>query len=440
MLRRRRGALAALLAAAIGSFVGGARVNAADQSLKIPTKAPPPEFNPLTPPWSYGVMLGGNLAAHTRVDSTSGFYRGGHQGFAGGYGGLFVNIPVAATGPRGVPFQSWTWSITPAVDYMHSTSLNYRGTGGGFPVTGSGSMSQFDMLLMLKATTPLNRDNSLSLFGGLGGAVVRPRGNPTGPGGPAYTGNALVPAFRGGVELSQRLNGSMAVALQAIYQHTNGATFDTTLPGERFDVKGNDSFMLGLTLTVGDTPPTGPGPRGPVISQDTTPTYVTTEHKASKGRTVVGDGQCIKGGNCGAFIWNPVEGGNVTDSQRIGIYKSGLYVAATTKKPCDVVFYNDGSNENNSHVEFVTDVDDKGTVSTIGQDGGNRPITTGPMGSDGQVMTPNSPPAGGPSDADITAARQKVKNPKNLKDWEPFLKLCRERNKIDMSKFPKQGP
>lgn len=422
------------------SFHGGAGVDAADQTATIPTKAPPPEFNPLTPPVNFGVMFGGGLAARTDVNSTSGFYRGEYRSFTGAYGGVFVNIPVASSGPRGVPFQSWTWSVAPGVDYMRSNNLAYRGTGGGFPVMGTGAMSQFDMMMMLKATTPLNRDNKLSLYGGVGAAAVRPRGNPTGPGGPAYVGSATVPAFRGGVEISQRLNNAVAVALQATYQHTGGATFDTTLPGERFDVKGNDSVMLGLSFTVGDTPPVAPGPGRPTISQDATTTYVQTEHSASTGRVAVSGGVCIKGGNCGAFIWQAVDGGNVYDSQRIDIYNSGLYVAATVKKPCDVVFYNDPKNENNNHVEFVTDVNAKGEVTgTIGQDGGNRPITVGPPKAGGQTMTINSPPAGGPTDDAIAAARKNVKDRTNLKDWEPFLKLCRERNKVDLSKFPKKG-
>ena len=397
---------------------------------------------PSLPSWTYGVMFGGDFVGHTGVNSTSGFYQGGYGGFAGIYGGLFADVPFARSGSQPVTLQSWIWSLDPVLDFMHSSGLHYSGTGGGLPVTGSGSLSQYDFLLILKATTPLTPTSNLAFFGGLGGASLRPGGQPTGPGGPSYSSSSLVPAFRAGVEASQRLNAPLAVALQAFYQHTDGATFDTSLPGERFKVKDNDSFMLGLTFTIGDnTPPTGLQPGGPVISQEKPPTYVTTEHKATKGRKVLDGGVCIKGGNCGAFIWQAVDGGNVFDSQRIAIYKSGLYVKATTKKPCDVIFYNDASNENNSHVEFVTDVDSNGNVTgTIGQDGGNRPITTGPPGADGQTMTIASPPAGGPSDADITAARQKVKDPSKLKDWEPFLKLCRERNKVDLSKFPAKGP
>ncbi len=39
-------------------------------------------------------MLGANLAASTDVNSTSGFYRGGYEDFAGVYGGVFRQHPV----------------------------------------------------------------------------------------------------------------------------------------------------------------------------------------------------------------------------------------------------------------------------------------------------------------------------------------------------------
>lgn len=441
MLRRRSAALAALVAAGIVACGLADRVHAIDQTAGFSAK---PSLMPglAALPWSYGVMLGANLAASAEVNSTSGFYRGGYEDFAGIYGGVFANIPFAATGPRAVPFQSWIWSVSPMLDFMRSSRMSYNGLGGGAPVTGSGTLSQLDVLLLLKATTPVGPADTLSFFGGVGAAALRPRGNPTGPGGPALTGSALTPAFRAGVEWSHRMNGSYAVALQAFYQHTGSATFDTTLPGERFDFRGNDSFMLGLSFTVGDTPPAGPGPGGPAIRQDAKPaTMEKTDFKPIRLRTVLDGGVCIKGGNCGAFIWRAEDGGFVSDHQRISIYKSGKYVKATTPKPCDVVFYNSEDNDANTHVEFVVDVDENGKVTkTIGQDGDKKPITTGPMKDYGQVMTPNPPPAGAPSDAEIAAARKNVKDPSKLKDWEEFLKLCRAKNKIDLSGFPKERP
>ena len=257
MFSHRNAALSAL--SAVGVVLCGVvnLAHAADQFL--PLKAPPLQPAPALPSWTYGVMFGGDFAGHTGVNSTSGFYHGGYDGFAGIYGGLSADIPFARTGSQAVTFQSWIWSVDPVVDVMHSSGLHYSGTGGGFPVTGSGSLSQFDFLLLLKATTPLTPTSNLAFFGGLGGASLHPGGQPTGPGGPSYRGDAVVPAFRAGVEVSQQFNGALAVALQAFYQHTGGATFDTSLAGEGFEVKGNGSFMLGLTLNFGGntTPPGG---------------------------------------------------------------------------------------------------------------------------------------------------------------------------------------
>jgi len=381
-------------------------------------------------------MGGGDFVEHTDIDSTSGFYHGGFDRFSAFYGGAFVDIPVARTGSSGAPFQSWIWSLDPLVDYMHH-GVNYTGTGGGAPVTGiGGSLSQTDFLLLLKLTTSLTPSNNLSVFGGFGGSSVRPRGEPTGSGGPNFMGSSVVPAFRAGVEVSQRLNDSLAIALQGFYQHTNGATYDTSLAGERFEEKGNDSFMLGVTLAVGgNAPPAGLPPGGPVISQDTNAKVPTTTSGERRARVQISCG--ISGANCGAFIWNATQGGHVTDAQRIAIYHNS-YKAATTPRPCDVVFYNDADNSANNHVEIVTAVSNDGKVlQTIGQNSDNGPITVGPPGNGGQVMTRDPPPADGPSDTDITNALAKVKDRTNPKDWEEFLKLCRQRNKVDLSALPK---
>ena len=137
MLRHRRGAVAALIAAAALFSFSGICVQAADQYPGIPLKAPqapPHAFNPMAPPISYGVMFGGDFTSGTGVNSTSAFYRGGYQQSAGFLGGVFVNVPVASFGPRGVPFQSWVWSVTPTIDFMRSSGMQFSGSGGGAPV------------------------------------------------------------------------------------------------------------------------------------------------------------------------------------------------------------------------------------------------------------------------------------------------------------------
>jgi hypothetical protein len=211
-------------------------------------KAPPPAFSPFSLPFSLGLSVGTEFAGSHGVDSTSGFYRGQANSYAGPYAGLFANIPFARTGSGAMPFQTWIWSVTPALDFMRAPGVTLSGMGGGVPVTGTGSMSQIEGLLMLKATTPLGPASAFSLFGGLGAASLRPSGAPTGVGGPMFTSNATVPVFRAGIEVSQRA-AMLNIALQAFYQRTGGATFETSLPGERFEEKPNDSVRLGLTFT-----------------------------------------------------------------------------------------------------------------------------------------------------------------------------------------------
>lgn len=167
-----------------------------------------------------------------------------------------------------------------------------------------------------------------------------------------------------------------------------------------------------------------------------TTTIVDAEKKPGKGRSpLFCDGKdkcCIDGGNCGSFIWRAIDNGFVEDNDRIKIYHQ-RYKKAVKARPCDVVFYNDPENSGNDHVELVVDVDDQGNVtSTIGQDGHNAPITVGPMKSDGQVMTIDNPPASGPTDADISAAKPPQGQRPNVTNWESFLKKCRERNTVDL--------
>ena len=242
---RKSVSLAACVAAVVGVACASDPAWSADRAV---LKAPPPAFSPFSLPFSLGLSVGTEFAGSHGVHSTSGFYRGQANSYAGPYAGLFANVPFARTGSGAMPFQTWIWSVTPALDFMRARGVTFSGMGGGVPVTGTGSMSQIEGLLMLKATTPLGPASAFSLFGGLGAASLRPSGAPTGVGGPMFTSNATVPVFRAGIEVSQRA-AMLNIALQAFYQRTGGATFETSLPGERFEEKPNDSVRLGLTFT-----------------------------------------------------------------------------------------------------------------------------------------------------------------------------------------------
>jgi hypothetical protein len=261
-------------------------------------------------------MLGGVGTASASVNSTApgGFYKGAFDGFTAPYAGLFADVRIARFGSSSQPFGTWVLSIGPVVDVMHAR-LSYNGTGGGVPVSDSGRLTQLDYLGVLKLTTPLSPASNLSIFAGGGGATLWPTGTPTGPGGPAITGSNTTPVFRAGAEISRQMGGGFSVALQLAYQRTTSVSFDTTRPDERFRFGDSDSFMLGLTLNFNDllqTPPPPPPPRRPgFIGQEgggAGGTKVTTDSgleaptlPAKKGRTSLGS--CIKGGNCGSFIW-----------------------------------------------------------------------------------------------------------------------------------------
>jgi hypothetical protein len=336
-------------------------------------------------------MLGGVGTASASVNSTApgGFYKGAFDGFTAPYAGLFADVRIARFGSSSQPFGTWVLSIGPVVDVMHAR-LSYNGTGGGVPVSDSGRLTQLDYLGVLKLTTPLSPASNLSIFAGGGGATLWPTGTPTGPGGPAITGSNTTPVFRAGAEISRQMGGGFSVALQLAYQRTTSVSFDTTRPDERFRFGDSDSFMLGLTLNFNDllqTPPPPPPPRRPgFIGQEgggAGGTKVTTDSgleaptlPAKKGRTSLGS--CIKGGNCGSFIWRPDGGGVVSDTDRIAIFKK-FYKKPTKVKLCDVVFYNNGDDTANTHVEFVSKVDANGNIlETIGQDADKAPITIGP--------------------------------------------------------------
>lgn len=449
-LRRALSLLTYCAALAVGANDPG---HAADAPVYMPVKAPqfaPPPYP--EPSWNWGAMLGAVGTASASVNSTApgGFYKGAFDDVMAPYAGLFADFRIARFGSSSQPFGTWVLSIGPVVDVRHS-SLSYNGTGGGVPVSDSGRLTQWDYLGVLKLTTPLTPASNLSIFAGGGGATLRPTGTPTGPGGPALTGSNTTPVFRAGAEISQQIAGGLSVALQLAYQRTTSVSFGTTRPDERFRFGDNDSFMLGLTLNFNDlfqAPP--PPPRRPrFIGQETTPgggggsTKVATDsglqpttEEAKKGRTSLGS--CIKGGNCGSFIWRPQAGGLVADTDRIKIFHQ-FYKKPLKARLCDVVFYNDKEDKGNDHVEFVSKVDANGNVvETIGQEGDTKPISLGPPKKDelgsGTPMTINDPP-GSPSDKEIQDARDKVKNPKNLSDWDEFLRLCRARNKIDLSKL-----
>jgi hypothetical protein len=265
-----------LLVAVVWALVLGADVaHSADKTLPPPDSTgrfPPPSAASKPPlsnfPCTLGAMAGGELSANNGVNSTSGFYQGGFVGSGGGYVGASASCQIGTSGPV-------TWSVVPTLDTQFN-QLSFNGLGGGFPVSGSGSLWQTDYFALLKLTFPLTPEYNLSLFGGPGASTLKPSGQPTGFGGPHITGSDTVFAYRLGVELSKTLAAGWLVGLQLAYQHTNESKFPTTLPDEDFRFRTGDRVMLGLNVQCCDYRP--PPPPGISTVERLTPPPTTTDH------------------------------------------------------------------------------------------------------------------------------------------------------------------
>jgi hypothetical protein len=229
--------------------VGWVRTVAGGLAAGIVAAAPASaETRPPMPAWYFGGMVGLAGTGSSSVDATSGFYRGTVDDMSAPYAGVFGGINIARIG-------MWTWSIGPMLDVMLDTSTNYRGTGGGAPVTGYGSLNQANLLGFSRLTMPLANGLDLSFFAAAGAAVVRPAGTPTGAGGPAITGSDTVAALRVGAEITRQVSDTVSIGAQLAYQRTKGARFTTTLPGEQFDFGARDTVMAGVTISFNPPPP-----------------------------------------------------------------------------------------------------------------------------------------------------------------------------------------
>jgi hypothetical protein len=206
------------------------------------------ETRPPMPAWYFGGMVGAAATGSGSVDATSGFYHGAVDNVTVPYAGVFGGINVAR-------FGTWIWSVGPMLDVMFDTSTSYRGTGGGAPVIGYGSLNQANLLGFSRLTMPLANGFDFSFFAAGGAAMVRPAGTPTGFGGPGIIGNDTVAALRVGAEITRQVSETVSIGAQLAYQRTNKARLTTTLPGEEFDFGSRDTVMAGLTISFNPPPP-----------------------------------------------------------------------------------------------------------------------------------------------------------------------------------------
>ncbi|TPQ25247.1 hypothetical protein C2U70_32490 [Bradyrhizobium guangdongense] len=146
------------------------------------------------------------------------------------------------------------------LDVMFNTSADFRGVGGGLPLTGHGSLTQANFLGLSRFRTPIGNGVDLSLFAGAGVSAVRPTGAPTGSGGPQIVGSDAAVALRVGAEIIRQISDTVAVGAQVAYQRTGGVKLSTTLPGERFDFAPRDTFLTSFTISFNPPPPVRPEP------------------------------------------------------------------------------------------------------------------------------------------------------------------------------------
>lgn len=224
-------------------------------------KSPPAEALPAMPSLPsachFGGMIGGVGLPRMGLNSSSGFYHGSAQGPVGGYIGAFADCGLTAL-PGPGPYNMWVLSVAPTVD-LRLSPLAFSGTGGGFPVTAHGMLTELDYMALLKLTTPLSPTQSFAIFAGPGGASLWPNGQPTGIGGPQINGADTAFALRAGAEYSWAIGNNLIAGLQASYQYTLPTTFATTLAGEDFRLRDNHSIMVGLNVVCCAAPPPPPG-------------------------------------------------------------------------------------------------------------------------------------------------------------------------------------
>ena len=231
----------------------------------------------LQQPCGVGGTLGGAFDGNISVNSTSGFYKGSASAHPVPYVGAFLDCSVGNTGP-------WTFGLEPRLDFSYG-STPFSGTGGGAPVNSTGHLGTLDALLLFKFSRPLNSDYNISLFAGPGISELRPRGQPTGVGGPSITGSDSALSLRAGVGLTHALPNGLELGWEAYYQHTSATKYDTTLPGEDFRYGTQNSVMMGFTLECC----TMPSQRISTVEHWTPPSDRSTAPRKKVAATETGD-------------------------------------------------------------------------------------------------------------------------------------------------------
>jgi hypothetical protein len=214
-----------------------------------PVRRAQENFLGYAPRVSFGLNFGLGVAGDLPTHSTSGFFDG-NTGVTTGMlagGSMFVDAWTIGTGTAA--FSSVTVSFGVVIDYISGMPLTYKGTGGGFPVIGNGTLDEFNVIGEVKFTTPVSPTITANIYFGAGSATLWPTGNPLGEHGPAFIGSDTAAAFRVGAGYDVRVADQWSVGGKIGFQFTSPTEFDTTLANERFRIRSKNEALLALGLT-----------------------------------------------------------------------------------------------------------------------------------------------------------------------------------------------
>jgi hypothetical protein len=177
--------------------------------------------------------------------SASGFYTaGGTTNGAGSAGTAFGGAFAWDFG------RAWGLIFSAVAVYdQFDTALTWTGKCAGVTCNGAGRVVDNNFIGEFKATLPLPGNNSINGYVGAGVTIKSPVGAPTGPGGPEIWGKDRVTAFRVGCEIDHQFNPSWSGGFKIGYQHTDSSSYATSLPGERFLMGPQNTWLAVAVVT-----------------------------------------------------------------------------------------------------------------------------------------------------------------------------------------------
>ena len=225
--------------------------------IKVPPEFPkyPIPCNPVAPVPAggnikFGISVGAALVTSLPTRSSSGFYDGGIDSNAGMLIGLSAFYDVARFGTGSTPFSYSVLSFGVVTDFIGRAPLDWTGRCGTARCIGDGYLNEFNIIFEGKLTTPVAPLTTAHVYAGVGGALLMPTGQPTGPFGPSFEGTDTALAWRVGVGMDYQVAQNTWTGFKVGFQHTGSTEFATTLPGERFRIGSKQEVIFAFNLST----------------------------------------------------------------------------------------------------------------------------------------------------------------------------------------------